>query len=551
MRAKAEAAGQDLLVIDTGDRIEGNGLYDASEPKGQYTFDIVKEQHIDIICSGNHELYKQNSSENEYLITVPNFWGNYLASNLDIHDPKTGELVPLAHRYRKFITKNQGIRIVAFGFLFDFQGNYNNTVVQPVADTIKESWFQEAIRDREVDLFLVTGHVPVRNSPEFNAIHKAIRSEQWDTPIQFFGGHTHIRDYTKYDSKSYGLESGRYMETIGFQSISGLSTGGLSHSGKRDANAQGSLSFSRMYIDNNLYSMYHHTGLNSSTFHSEKGRNISKAINQARSTLDLDDTFGCSRKDLWTNRAQYPSNDSIFSWLEERVLPEIVNDSSRAQVPRLVIVNTGAIRYDIFKGPFTKDSTFIVSPFTSGFRYIKDVPYEKADKLLSILNNNGQVFEESNPKLQSWMLGPPEQRAILQNIVSQQDPADSSTFMNSDTHQQLLKPEKPSLTPGYTTKDDAGNDGDDTVHSQISFYRVPNCIQAFINPTPEGVIPPPPDAPATVDVVYIEFVEPWILLALRFLGLEYSVADTDAYMYGESLTSLLANWVRDNWGGNC
>jgi hypothetical protein len=546
MRAKAEADGHDLLVIDTGDRVEGNGLYDASDPKGAYTFDILKEQDIDVICSGNHELYKQNSSENEYLITVPNFKGNYLASNLDIYDPKSGDLVPLAQRYRKFTTKKQGIRILAFGFIFDFQGNYNNTVVRKVEDTIKETWFQEAIRDREIDLFLITGHVPVRRSPEFDAIYKAIREVQWDTPIQFFGGHTHIRDYTKYDSKAYALESGRYMETIGFQSISGLSTGN-----RKDLKAEASVSFSRMYIDNNLYSMYHHTRLNRSTFHSEKGKNISNAIKDARSALNLDDTFGCSRKNLWTNRAQYPSNDSIFSWLEERVLPDVVNDSSRADTPRLVIVNTGGIRYDIFKGPFTKDSTFIVSPFTSGFRYIKDVPYEKADKLLAILNNNGQVFHEGNRKLRSWMLAPPEQRAILEDVVSLEAPPDPSIFKSSDAHQQLLHLEKPVLTPGYTTKDDAGTDGDDTIHSPISFYRVPNCIQAIINPAPGGVPPQPPLAPTTVDVVYIEFVEPWILLALRFLGLEYSVADTAAYMYGESLTTLLASWVRENWHGNC
>ena len=33
MRKKADEKGVDLLVIDTGDRIEGNGLYDASNPK--------------------------------------------------------------------------------------------------------------------------------------------------------------------------------------------------------------------------------------------------------------------------------------------------------------------------------------------------------------------------------------------------------------------------------------------------------------------------------------------------------------------------------------
>ena len=202
MREKAEANGQDLLVIDSGDRIEGNGLYDASDPKGKYTFDIFKEQHIDVICVGNHELYKKNSSENEYFVTVPAFKDNYLASNLDIIDPRTGDLVPLASRYKKFTTKKQGLKILAFGFIFDFTGNYNNTVVQPVEQTIKEAWFQEAIRDREVDLFLVVGHVHIR-AAEFDAIYKAIRNVQWDTRVQFFGGHYHIRDYKRFDSKSY------------------------------------------------------------------------------------------------------------------------------------------------------------------------------------------------------------------------------------------------------------------------------------------------------------------------------------------------------------
>merc|ERR1711881_590381 len=51
-----------------------------------------------------------------------------------------------------------------------------------------------------------------------------IRGVQWDVPIAFLGGHSHIRDYKKYDSKSAALESGRYMETIGFMGIDGLST---------------------------------------------------------------------------------------------------------------------------------------------------------------------------------------------------------------------------------------------------------------------------------------------------------------------------------------
>jgi 2',3'-cyclic-nucleotide 2'-phosphodiesterase (5'-nucleotidase family) len=291
LHKRADEDGSDLLLIDTGDRVEGNGLYDASNPKGKFTFDIFKQQDIDVITSGNHELYLSNSSDNEYYNTVPNFKHSYVASNLDIQNPKTGELEPLAPRFRKFTTKNQGIRIISFGFLFNFHGNANNTVVQPVQDTVKEQWFQDAIRMKDIDLFLVAGHVPVRDSEEYDIIYNSIRAARWDIPIVFFGGHTHIRDYRKWESKAQGIESGRYMETLGFLSMTGLSTG------KKDSilPEKSSPNYQRLYIDNNLYSLQHHTGTNESTFATDIGKNVSTAISNARSKLNLDHAFGCAR----------------------------------------------------------------------------------------------------------------------------------------------------------------------------------------------------------------------------------------------------------------
>ncbi|OAP59912.1 hypothetical protein AYL99_04914 [Fonsecaea erecta] len=539
LKEKLDAEGLDLLIVDTGDRIEGNGLYDASEPKGLFTFDIFREQHMDMICSGNHELYLKNSSENEYLITAPAYAGSYLSSNLDIYDPNTGQLVPLAQRYKKFITKNQGIRIASFGFLYNFDRNSNNTVVQRVEQTVQEPWFQEAIRDREVDLFVVIGHAAIR-SEEFEIIYKAIRSVQWDAPIQFFGGHYHIRDYRRFDSKSYGLASGRFMETIGFQSIDGLST-------NTSRAAAGNPTFFRRYIDNNLYSLYHHSGHNASTFHSERGRNISAAIGEAREALDLDQTFGCAPKDLWMSRAPYPSNDSIFSWLEEEVFPGIVSDVRRGDRPHLVITNTGAIRFDIFKGAFTKDSTYIICPFTSGFHYIKDVPYSKAKHLITMLNRAGPIFENVDPSYAMWKLVPPEQIGVKEDnvvVLSDHHVRGHSLQISLSDH------DRENLTPGYTTHDDLGDDGDDTVHSPISFYEVPNCVQSTINPHPD-TIDLETDEGIVVDVVFNEFIEPWIILAFRFLGLEYSDEDVDQYMPGDNLTTLIAKWVAENWKIHC
>ncbi|KAK7617313.1 Metallo-dependent phosphatase-like protein [Phyllosticta citricarpa] len=541
LKERADSEGVDLVTVDTGDRIEGNGLYDASEPKGKYIFDIFKQQSIDVICSGNHELYQRNSSENEFNHTIPNFKDSYLASNLDIQNPKTGKFEPLAPRFKKFTTKNKGIRILAFGFLFNFAGNANNTIVTPVEDAVKQKWFQEAIRDKDVDLILVAGHAPVR-SQEFSHIFKTIRSVNWDIPIQFFGGHAHVRDYKKFDENSVALASGRYMETIGFQSIDGLNGGG-----KSDVVPQAKLSFARRYIDNNLFSLHHHSGMNSSNFATEHGKNVTKMITKAREELKLDRRHGCAPKTLWVNRAPYPANNSIFSWLEKRVLPDELTSASRIAEGKkaIVITNTGALRFDIFEGPFTRDSTYLVSPFTSGFRYVSDVAYSDAKKVLQLLNNEGRILEiASAGALDAASLAPPEQWSGRLRI------ANEDAVVSHVQHDGLQAPlggsdDKPSRTPGYTTVDDAGNDGDDTIHSQIEFFDVPNCIQASIgfNETAE-------DKPKEVDLVYNEFVQPWILLALRYLGEEYNITDTKPYMEGRSLTSMLTNWITENWSSD-
>ena len=524
MREKAEAQGQDLLVIDTGDRVEGNGLYDSSEPKGVYLSDILRHQHIDLLTSGNHELYKQDTSEAELLTTVPNFRGNYLASNIDIIHPTTQELVPLAPRYKKFTTKKQGIRIVAFGFLFDFTGNWNNTVVQKVSSTIKEDWFQEAIRDKEVDLFLVVGHVPV-HSPEYRAIFKEIRGIRWDTPIQFFGGHQHVRDYAKYDSKAYGLASGRFMETVGFISIDGLNTPKSNHL----SSAVASPVFKRRYIDQNLYSYYHHTGLDEETFPTEMGQNVSRLIAKARTDLHLDQVHGCAPHELWMSRVKYPSPNSLYTWLETQVLTDSLKDDSRVDVPTLAVVNTGAMRFDIFQGPFTQDSTFILSPFTSGFRYVKDIPYGKAQLIVEVLNKQSQILQVSQEGESSFTtLAPPEQLAYPEDVVV-------NNWVHSDQ-----TPLSGKLVPGYTTQDDAGTDGDDTVHEPISFYRVPNVIQVLLHNTTE--------TPETVDLVYIDFIEKYVVMAAKFAGLDVDIAkESDVYMPQMSLTNLILDWVKKHW----
>jgi 2',3'-cyclic-nucleotide 2'-phosphodiesterase (5'-nucleotidase family) len=554
LRAKADAEGSDLLLIDTGDRVEGNGLFDASDPKGKYYYDIYKEQDIDIICSGNHELYKANSSNAELHQTVPNYKNSYISSNLDIIDPDRGTREPLAPRFRKFETKNQKLRILAFGFLYDFTGNADNTIVQPVEETVKEDWFKKALEDREVDVIIVIGHVGIRMN-EFSVIHHAIRSAQWDIPVLYFGGHVHVRDYTSYDRKSASIASGRYLETIGFMSIDGIPNGKKPDDGPKEAAA--TLKFARRYIDNNLFSFQHHSGKNASTFSTEKGKNVTKVITKTRASLHLSKKYGCAPNPLYVNRAPYPSNSSIFSWLADSVFPkQLVNAPRTVSTGKkaLVITNTGAIRFDIFEGPFTLDTEFLVSPFTSGFRFVPDVPLKVAGRVLELLNGRGPIIQAVAMErgFPGWMLAPPEQLAIRAGRLGRKQ--EQKGFWESMSAKGagqrvmgLFKSKKDEgLKPGYTTIDDLGSDGDDTEHAHIDFFNVPNVVQATVGfDMPPSLKDVPDDE--TVDLVYTDFVQPWIIMALQYLGLKTEEKDTAVYYEGKSVTNVITDWIHDNW----
>ncbi|KAI5861065.1 Metallo-dependent phosphatase-like protein [Durotheca rogersii] len=578
MRKKADEKGVDLLVIDTGDRIEGSGLYDGSDPKGKYSYDIFTQQPIDALCTGNHELYQEGSVDREHNTTVPRYKNAYIASNLDYIEPETGNQIPQAQRYVKLKTKNLGYNIIVLGFLFDFDRNAKNSVVKPVEEAMKEEWFQTAIREKP-DLFLVLGHIGLRMK-EFEQIFKVIRDQNWYTPIAFFGGHVHVRDARKFDDNAFAIASGRYFETIGWMSIDGINKKSAS-----DISTEATATFKRRYIDNNLFGLQYHTGLNETTFPTELGRNVTNMIAKARKTLKLDRSFGCAPQDLWMSRAPYPSNSSIFTWLETQVLPDTIVNEERANFSRLTIVNTGAIRFDIFKGPFTTDSTFLISPFISKFNYIADVPYPVASKVIQLLNNGGPVFN-GNHSLNTKHLTIPERTSpwVILNTVGEEEVPLPALFMDGDG--AIQKPlgggnddpsEGPQLTQGYTTQDDLGTDGDDAVHAPIRFYDVPNCIEAkiaFPPPPPPAPSPPAPTTTATtssssspspsssaagasvgpdpekVDLVFLDYVQPWIIPALQFSGGDYKVEDVQLYL-NATLTDLIAGWVKENWEVNC
>lgn len=196
------------------------------------------------------------------------------------------------------------------------------------------------------------------------------------------------------------------------------------------------------------------------------------------------------------------------------------------------------------------DTEYLVCPFTSGIRFVPDVPYDKAKRILELLNNEGPIFDDiaAQTGLEKWMLLPPEQYQGRKEVRIepgnlQSDFLDSIRSFGQEVLSSKDGGSSDKLIPGYTTEDDLGKDGDDTLHSEIAFYRVPNCIQA---PIGFDIKDDEPKDPESVDVAYNEFIEPWIILALKYLGYEVKQEDTQVYVQ-KTMTDIITQWIEEHW----
>jgi hypothetical protein len=441
---------------------------------------------------------------------------------------------------------------MTFGVLYDFTGNSNASKVIKASTLVTQQWFLDAVNyTKPIDLFLLIGHNVIRRtdySSTFGLLHDTIRKIRPNVPIQAFGGHSHIRDFQVYDDMSTGLESGRYCETLGWVSISGIKSktfkGNMKPRGvanptrKAWANSTSGLVYSRRYLDwNRLTFAYHATTSQDKTFDYHSGLRVTKQITDARTKLNLTSLYGCAPATYCEACQPFLAEGNIFSLVQTALSAEVVN-KSRSTIARYVIVNTGSIRFDLVKGPFTYDDSFIVSPFDDAFQYI-NVPYSLAKNVINSLNGAALVPKRDN---HFGSMAVPESDGCLDPTLS---------LISDKNEQQDLKPrgivrrQTVTLTPGYTTTDDFGTDGDDTVHSKIPYYAQPNYVQANASFPTDG------STPDTVDVVFLDYFASTVVSILNKLGGTYTTADVQYYVDRSFTTqSYLPAYAKNHWQAN-
>lgn len=161
MKAQALKRGVDLLLVDSGDLHDGNGLADAVPPGGVDAHESNKffaQLPYDVLAPGNHELYIYANAKDMHDNFLPRFPGRYLSSNVNI--TLNGTSVPFGSRSAKFKTLF-GRKVTALGVMYDFTEAAAGIDVQPVAQMVQEQWFKDAIKD-EPSVFLLAGHMPLQ-----------------------------------------------------------------------------------------------------------------------------------------------------------------------------------------------------------------------------------------------------------------------------------------------------------------------------------------------------------------------------------------------------
>jgi len=207
----------------------------------------------------------------------------------------------------------------------------------------------------------------------------------------------------------------------------------------------------------------------------------------------------------------------------------MVRNPSRCGVPRMIFINGGSQRFDVFKGAFTYDTSFLVSPFTSHFLFARDVDYVVAAKLLEWFINDASPYSAT-----AAAMGEAPITAI------------TSPYRLRRRERQQVLGKKYTLTKGYTTPDDRSttDPGDDVVHLSIPQYPAPKVLQSNASFPADGA------TPEKVDVVFFDFIAGSVAQALNEIqrGDRWSTAGFEMYMgYEDTLTKLILEFVEREW----
>ncbi|KAG8974219.1 hypothetical protein FRC05_007795 [Tulasnella sp. 425] len=422
LRKTGAPRGQDVIFIDTGDQTHGGGLSDADKPEGTQALLLHTSLPYDVLSPGNHELERELVARHlfEMLESHPGIKEKYLAANVFYKPPNEpgAERRRLGTTHRTWSTES-GRKITAIGVMFE---NQNKTInagvyIDPVDTIVNQKWFTEQVLTSHPDVFLLVGHMSLsaKERPKWRKIHEAIRKQHPHTPIFIFAGHTHQRECImgingENPARSLGIESGRYLETVGWVGYN------LTAPGK-------TLELSRMHIEANRKNLIRLTGSIDSVF-AHSSENVMRPFHELARRFNLDKYIGCLKYDYPWDTQVYNQDDPLHALNLYRnvAFPDVVPPKDSG--PYALLLNDGFMRGPLYGGAFTLNDKFVNTPYDSQPFLTTKIPKMVAEKVAGVLlKPSPNPVQSSGEALSEDSQRPMVQGRYLRGVIAKDDRA--------------------------------------------------------------------------------------------------------------------------------
>jgi 2',3'-cyclic-nucleotide 2'-phosphodiesterase (5'-nucleotidase family) len=375
MQANAIKNGEEFLLFDTGDLIEGTGLSDATPIHGQYIFEIIKNvSTYNGLTMGNHDIGHPEVVTLMQASFIPYWNGTYLTSNSEMQE--TDKFI--GQPYAVFTTK-LGTKVLVLGYLFNFTHEANNTIVVPVSISLTQPYFQQAMQVPDVDMIVVCSHIAPQFGPELGQIYTSIRKFHPDTPLVMLAGHSHVTYFNSLDPNAFTIESGKYFEVIGVINFELAQDGSMQN-------------LATQWVDTSVQNFMTLSGTTAQTFDTPQGLKTSSLIQSYWQELGLNIVYGCAPNTYYPD-IDYRDPYSLYQLYVEQVIPKIVFDNSNGHT-QFFISNTASLRYNLYAGPVTRNDIYTISPFNDTFVEYAGFPGKALVALMqNIMNTSGLAGE--------------------------------------------------------------------------------------------------------------------------------------------------------------
>eukprot|EP00934_Nitzschia_sp_Nitz4_P001805 Nitzschia sp. Nitz4//scaffold16_size188269//121144//123025//NITZ4_001801-RA/size188269-augustus-gene-0.95-mRNA-1//-1//CDS//3329538547//1805//frame0 len=358
LKAYCDSVDTDLWIVMNGDWVDGTGL--SLDGDTSSIVPLLQKMPFHIVNTGNHELYKSRVIDS--MTRAGGFidwWGGrHLSSNIVMtSDPSSH----LSNRY--YLLEGINSNVLVFGFIYHMYGAASEVTVLDPADVVQESWFQKALKEESYDAILVMAHMGT-DDPAVSSIISAIRSHVGDNmPVQFVTGHTHMRRFSQVDEYSTAVESGRYLDTVGFVSFPTRHT-------VPDDNSTMAHLFQHVFLDANVNNLKYALG-GEHEFATDDGQELSDFIQRTREHMGLTEIIGCAPGNYYMNYSM-SHKESLWGLFRDEVVPVALQGVSGIQ--SVLIISTDNFRYDLFYGENSYDDIVAVAPFDDTLHFVGQMP---------------------------------------------------------------------------------------------------------------------------------------------------------------------------------